>query len=70
MHGAGARSAKIRFAKQEQQLREAVAELASQEIYPSAKRAFAHAGLKRQLSNERLRAVWRDAQRRAGDLPY
>ena len=50
----------------ERAVRDAVASLVREGLYPSAKRVFDRAGLGPGLSNPRLKAVWRHAQRSAG----
>ena len=57
---------RARFEAQERAVRDAVASLVREGVYPSAKLVFARAALGMGLDNPRLKAVWRDAQRRAG----
>ena len=57
---------RARHDAQERAVRAAVASLAREGVYPSAKRVFDRAGLGLGLGSPRLKAVWRDAQRRAG----
>ena len=57
---------RARYEAQERAVRDAVASLVREGVYPSVKRVFDRAGLGTGLDNPRLKAVWRDAQRRVG----
>ena len=57
---------RVRHEAQERAVRDAVASLAREGVYPSAKRVFDRAGLGLGLGTPRLNAVWRDAQKRVG----
>ena len=57
---------RARYEAQESAVRDAVASLVREGVYPSVKRVFERAELGMGLDNPRLKAVWRDAQRRVG----
>ena len=57
---------RARYEAQERAVRDAVASLVREGVYPSVKRVFDRAELGMGLDNPRLKAVWRDAQRRVG----
>lgn len=57
---------RARYEAQERAVRDAVASLVREGVYPSVKRVFDRAGLGMSLDNPRLKAVWRDAQQSAG----